>query len=441
MTRAKGDSRDNPYCKTAIGCDDEVMALAPPEASKPVWQIPRISPANRWVGGVAAAIAREIGVQPAVIRVSFVVLAVASGAGIVAYLGFWIWLVARRPDPSSTYVPVPKGQTSEHRHLGVGLVVVGLIIMIRALTGVIFVDSIVLPLGIVAVGVLVAWTTRDPEATHSTIARIILGSLIGIGGVIIFVVLSASTITALMVFLATAATLTAVGLLAGPILFKLTRDLDQERLDRARSDERARMAAHLHDSVLQTLALIQKHADDSTRIAQLSRRQERELRQWLYRSSGSENLPPHSTRLTPALEQMADRIDETHGVPVKVIVVGDTRNLDPAAVTQLVSAAGEAAVNAAKHANTMQIDVYAEVHPDRLEAFVRDTGQGFDPDEVPADRRGIADSIIGRLNRSGGSASIHSVVGEGTEVELSIPLESAAADTTPQESPPEKGES
>ena len=404
------------------------------------WQIPRVDPSNRWIGGVAGAIAREVGVQPLVIRISFVILAVASGAGVVVYIAAWLWLISRQPAPGTPYEPTPKGETAQTRHAALGLVVVGLIIVVRAITRSLFVDSVVLPLGVVSVGVMVAWTNRGQSTGHATMARIATGALIGVAGVIAFVLLATSPTTAILVFLAIAAIVTAVALLAGPMLLKLTRDLDRERLDRARADERARMAAHLHDSVLQTLALVQRHAHEPSRTAQLARRQERELRQWLYLAPGNDSSAPNMVRLGPALEQMADRVDEAHGVPVKVVVVGDTYDLPPETVDPLVLAVGEATVNAAKHSGAKQIDVFAEVHADRLEAFVRDTGRGFDPDAVPKDRRGIADSVLGRMKRAGGTVAIHSTLGEGTEVELSIGVSSTSSDGNQPGSPNEKGE-
>jgi signal transduction histidine kinase len=173
--------------------------------------------------------------------------------------------------------------------------------------------------------------------------------------------------------------------------------------------------------VLQTLTLIQRHADDGATTAQLARQQERELRQWLYgplRPAGS----PGSVRLDEALDRMAAEVDASHGVDVKVITVGDGSDLPAGSLDDLVAAAREAAVNAAKHSGAKRVDVFAERHPGRIEVYVRDTGRGFDPDQTGVDRRGIADSIIGRMERAGGTAKIYAEPEGGTEVELVLPL-------------------
>jgi signal transduction histidine kinase len=204
----------------------------------------------------------------------------------------------------------------------------------------------------------------------------------------------------------------ALGLILAPFVVRLVRSLGDERSARIRSQERAEVAAHLHDSVLQTLALVQKRADDPRAVAALARSQERELRAWL-----SGRSPGDTKRLGAALEAAAGEVEHDHGVPVEVVVVGD-REVD-AGVQALVAAAREAMVNAAKHAGG-EVAVYAEATDGRVEVFVRDRGRGFEPATVPADRRGIAESIVGRMARHGGRARIHSTPGEGTEVELTL---------------------
>jgi len=174
------------------------------------------------------------------------------------------------------------------------------------------------------------------------------------------------------------------------------------------------MAAHLHDSVLQTLALMQRRADDPAEVATLARRQERELRAWLAgRAPGAV-----STRLAAALEAVADDVEQAHRVPVEVVAVGDAE-LDSAGEA-LVAAAREAMVNAAKFGNGSTVSVFAEVRDDELQVFVRDRGAGFDPAAVPADRRGVRESIVGRMQRHGGRAAINPSPA-GTEVELALP--------------------
>ncbi len=173
------------------------------------------------------------------------------------------------------------------------------------------------------------------------------------------------------------------------------------------------MAAHLHDSVLQTLALIQKQADDPRMVATLARAQERDLRSWLYDDPGR---TAHT--LAAALRTAAAEVEDSHGVPVELVTVGD-RPLGPE-LEALAMAAREAMVNAAKHSGTDQVDVFAEAMPDGVEVFVRDRGRGFDPSQVPLDRLGVRGSIVDRMRRHGGEAVVRSEPGEGTEIRLAL---------------------
>jgi signal transduction histidine kinase len=401
------------------------MTSTPPAALRPRWQLPRIDPNERWIGGVAAAVATEIGVQPLVVRLSFLILALAGGWGLVFYVATWAVLAVVQPDRRSPYVPEPKGATSTHRHLAVSMVVMGLLLAFRSTFG--FIDEIVFPLGFVSIGFLIAWTYHTSDAGVAAMTRIVAGVFVGVGGMIAFFALSATFVEAVRLLVISLAIISGIVLVAAPSLARIGRDLDSERQDRVRADERARVAAHLHDSVLQTLALIQRHAADPSRTAQLARQQERELRQWLYGTAGS--AAPGVILLGPALEDLAADVDADHGVPVKVITVGDNADLAGMGIADLVAATREAAVNAAKHSGSNRIDVFAERHSDRIEVFIRDTGVGFDPSAVDGDRRGISHSIKGRMERAGGSAAVHTSPGEGTEVELVLPLTSSSAGT------------
>ena len=205
-----------------------------------------------------------------------------------------------------------------------------------------------------------------------------------------------------------------LGLILAPFWLQLARNLTAERSARIRSQERAEVAAHLHDSVLQTLALVQKRADDPRAVATLARRQERELRAWL---SGAPEARPDEC-LADALRAAAAECEEAHGVPVEVVTVGD-RDLDDRH-RALVAAAREALANAARHSGATEITLFMEVEDGRTEVFVRDRGAGFDAGAVPGDRRGVRESIVGRMARHGGSAAVHTTPGSGTEVELVI---------------------
>ena len=205
-------------------------------------------------------------------------------------------------------------------------------------------------------------------------------------------------------------------LIAGPWVWRLALERDAERTARIRSEERSDMAARVHDSVLQTLALIQRHADEPRRVASLARRQERELRGWLY---GDQPLGDENASLMAALSAAAGDVEELHGVRVELASAGDCP-VD-GSVGALVLAAREAMTNAAKFAGVEEIDVYAEVTDDEVSVFVRDRGAGFDRAAVPADRRGLVESIEGRMERAGGRATIVTSPGGGTEVELHLP--------------------
>ncbi len=189
------------------------------------------------------------------------------------------------------------------------------------------------------------------------------------------------------------------------------------------AEERATTAAHLHDSVLQTLALVQRQADDPGRVRTLARRQERELREWLFPGAPAGGGAP---ALGPALERAAEDVEGRHGVAVRVVVAGEAARLpapEGSPADAALRAAREAMVNAAVHAGVHAVDVYAEVGADGLAVFVRDRGVGFDPDAVGDDRHGVDGSIRGRVRRAGGTASIRSAPGRGTEVELRVDVE------------------
>jgi signal transduction histidine kinase len=216
------------------------------------------------------------------------------------------------------------------------------------------------------------------------------------------------------------AVLVGVALLAGPYLVRMTQDLSAERLMRIRAQERAEVAAHVHDSVLHTLTLIQRNADSPGEVRRLARAQERELRAWLYRpeSWGKEEETEPET-LAEAVRRTAAEVEDKHGVPLEVVVVGDCP-LDEKLTAQ-IQAAREAMVNAAKYGGDGgPVQVYAEVEGRTVFLSVRDRGPGFDLDAIPADRMGVRESIIGRMERNGGTARVRAAPDGGTEVELEM---------------------
>lgn len=393
------------------------------DVSRPRWQVPPLSRDERILGGVCHALATELGVGPLAVRLSFVILVLAGGWGLVFYGLTWMYLAWAGPSAAeaAAYVPEPKAASLQHRYVALGLVVGGLILSLRTL-GFGFVDEIVFPVGFVLTGVLIAWNRQQTEGGVGAAVRISAGVLVAAGGMIAVAALNVDSWEALRLLAIMVVVLLGLSLVLGPSVARIGTELDDERQERVRADERARVAAHLHDSVLQTLTLIQKHSDDPKRMAQLARRQERELRSWLYEPSPER---PGTIRLGPALDEVADAVEHDHQVRVEVVTVGDSLDLRPESIEALVSATREAITNAAKHAEVDRIDVYAEHRTNSIEVFVRDAGIGFDPDGVADDRHGIRQSIRARLERHGGRATIFSEPGQGTEVELYLPLNEA----------------
>jgi signal transduction histidine kinase len=251
---------------------------------------------------------------------------------------------------------------------------------------------------------------------RASIPRVLVGGLMVATGMGYALATTDTLAAAGSALLAIAVTAAGLVLILGPWILRLYRALTEERRERIRSAERAEMAAHLHDSVLHTLALIQR-ADAPMEVVTLARRQERELRSWLY----GQPAPLERERLGTAVEALASRVEELHAVAVDVVVVGD-EPLDERS-RAVVLACQEAAVNAARHSGVTSVSVYVEAEPDGITAYVRDEGKGFDPEAVPPDRRGIRDSIRGRIERQGGTVTITSEPGGGTEVAMHLPRE------------------
>jgi signal transduction histidine kinase len=382
---------------------------------------------NRVLLGVAGGLGERLGVDPVLVRVAFAVLAIAGGSGVVLYL--LAWAVSVEPDDELARARPPR-RPSARQAVALGLVVLGTMLLLREV-GLWFGDRIVWPIALAAAGSAVIWARSDDrdrarwarlpgnpiEAMFTGrvgLIRVVVGGLLVASGLGLgFANTGADLAAAGDALLGVAITVIGLGLIFGPWATRLAAQLAEERRGRIRSEARAETAAHLHDSVLHTLALIQR-ADASPEVVGLARRQERELRAWLYRAP----VPPEG-RLRPAVEAIATRVEQRHNVPVDIVVVGDAP-LDEAG-RALVDACQEAAFNAARHSGAPLVSVYVEVEPDQLTGFVRDEGKGFDPDEVPSDRRGIADSIRGRIRRRGGTVTILSAPGEGTEVQLRLP--------------------
>ena len=387
----------------------------------------RRSRRNRLVGGVAAGISDHLGVPPAAVRLAFVLLAFAGGFAVVVYV--LLWLLAPLEAPNDETPPGTPLRISGQALLGTLLLVVGVIVVLW-IFGLWFGTGLAWPAVLVAIGFAVIWARGEDRArwdlaTFGTpleavmAGRVSTGRVIG-GGALVLVgigILLATTTSleaATSVVVAVVVSVGGAALLAGPWIWNAGRQLMEERSSRIRSDARAEMAAHLHDSVLQTLALIQR-AREPREMASLARTQERELRAWLYGTAPATS----GARLRDAVDAMAGRIERRHHVRVDAVVVGDAP-LDER-LRALVAAASEAALNSANHSGSETVSVYVEVEGDGVTAFVRDQGRGFDASAATADRRGIAESIVARMKRHGGSADVVSRPGEGTEVRLHLP--------------------
>ena len=427
-------------------------------ASPPVSTLPPVRKAyrhvdDRLIAGVCSGLAAHLHVSVWIVRVVMVVLAVSSGAGIVAYL---IPLVpapaAARPRPRRGPGSVG-GQPGRNAHPGtrpaapgrtrqrarglrgdltgqvvaLGAVGIGLVVLAQVL-GIGVRPQLLIPLLLVAVAVVLVWRQADDtgskpvsrRARTLTIVRVVAGFVLVAAAVTLLALQATVTTGPGGVLLGAVCVLGGVGLLAAPWVQRLVRELEAERSERIRTQERADMAAHLHDSVLQTLALIQQQAQDPKAVARLARAQERDLRGWLYYGQRRND----TSTLAQAVRAFAADVEDEYAVAVEVVCVGDlpmTDQLEP-----LVAAGREACVNAAKHSGREIVDVYAEVTPADVELFVRDRGPGFDPETVADQRMGVRGSIFARMQRHGGTAVIRSEAGYGTEVRLRMPLRPTA---------------
>ena len=393
------------------------------------------SRSDRMVAGVAGGIGRHLGVDSNIVRAGFIGLTFALGFGVIVYV--LTWLLAPLEEATSTERPTRRSirVPTRSQALGIGLVIVGLLVVLW-ITGFWFGGELGWPVILAAIGFAILWarSTDDGRARWSlsglgspfesmvkgqvSIPRLAIGSLLILAGMAVFLAANTSLAAAGNVLLAMIVAIGGAALLAGPWVWNMGRELVEERSSRVRSEARAEMAAHLHDSVLQTLALIQR-SKAPREMASLARTQERELRAWLY--GRAPELA--GVRLRDAIDSMAGRIERQHQVSVEAVVVGDAEMDDR--LRGLVNACAEAVANAARHSGSTTISVFVEVEEDTISAFVRDQGSGFDPDVVSGDRRGIADSIIARMERRGGSAYIHSRPGVGTEVVLQLPRSAA----------------
>jgi signal transduction histidine kinase/phage shock protein PspC (stress-responsive transcriptional regulator) len=403
------------------------------------------------LAGVCAGLAEHLGWPVRVVRIGMIALSIPFGAGLVAYIFLWSLTpqsVAgvvqgeavidpatgeprEAPQPGSATAAklrqAAENATSESestRFLLIGglILVVGLVAVAPQL-GLNSQLGVLLPLLVVAGGAILAWSQLDEaqrgrwlgggsEGRRFSIARLALGAALAVVGLVILATRGRSLSAIWDIGLATLAVLAGAALIAAPWALRLWSELRREQAERARATERADIAAHLHDSVLQTLAMIQRKAGDPAAVAQLARAQERELRAWLY--AGPKDS---EASLATSLTEVAHEVEDVHGIPIDVVATGD-RPLDQGG-TALVRAVRESLVNAVRHGEP-PVSVYVEIGPSGVEAFVRDHGAGFDLDQVPSDRLGVRQSILGRMERHGGAARVRRLE-HGTEISFTLP--------------------
>jgi signal transduction histidine kinase/phage shock protein PspC (stress-responsive transcriptional regulator) len=439
---------------------------------------------DRIIAGVCAGLARHLNVSVGIVRVGMVALALAGGAGVLLYIWLWLLvptaadeaMAAERafnprniaenfargfgasgairdgvpaappaPRPVTQPLPQPGTPTPNAENTGTRRllqrggkeILIGAALVLAGGAVVAQIAGINLPWGTwlpvlaIAAGAVIAWMQLDDSRRSGLMdragatgaqgaVRLLAGLVLVVAGIVTMVSGSITWEAMWPTLFASLAVLAGVLLVLAPWVLKYWRDLETERSGRIRETERAEIAAHLHDSVLQTLALIQNRAGSEQDVTRLARAQERELREWLYRDKRQEE-----GKLVDRVKAVAAEIEDAYGHPVDVVAVGDAEMTDRHEV--LVYATREAVQNAAKHAGG-GISVYVECAPGRSEVFVRDRGPGFELASVPPDRMGVRESLIGRMERHGGQAQIRNT-GSGTEVHLSLehPLEGTAS--------------
>ncbi|HEY1740549.1 MAG TPA: PspC domain-containing protein [Acidimicrobiia bacterium] len=398
---------------------------------------------ERRIAGVASGIAHATGAPARVVRAVFVLTGLL-GIGVVVYVIAWVVL------PDDAGEPPILRRLAPHDPIDVVAVIAVIVGALLAVSrfGFSLPGSIVFPIVIAGVGLalLLRWPGGDEEirpadlpdwlppaaqeavgalgTRRGLVVRATIGTILVLGGITALLASTSSWSSLRDGLLALLVVIAGLALVFGPWLSRLGSELVAERRARIRERERAEMAAHLHDSVLQTLAMVQRRADDPREVVRLARKQERELRTWLQSGRPGPHVSGMGTDTVPetvggAVAELAGELEDMHGVAVEVVQVRDCAN--DTALEPLLLATREAIVNAQRHSGADIVYVYCEVDGDAVRVYVRDRGVGFDPDAVADDRRGISESIRGRMARHGGSAVLRSAPGDGTEVELTIP--------------------
>jgi signal transduction histidine kinase len=418
----------------------EDLSARPPDrpAARHLERPLRRSADDAVLGGVCGGLARRLGVSARLLRVLAILSIVLAGLGLLLYMACWA-LIPRAGEAHSVATRVCDDRRQLQIVLAVATVALAVLLTLQAL-GLHGPGVFAWPLLLSLVGGLCVWRGASDEeraklqerldaapivnATTSTGWRTIalracVGGALLLTGAVLLSKIGTLRGAAIGVFFGAVAVCAGFLVLFAPWWLRTLRDLSQERRERVRAQERADVAAHLHDSVLQTLLLIQKAAAEPTEVVRLARNQERELRHWLFDPRASARIAGGADTFASLAEAIERDVEDAYGVGIELVVVGDCDPDD--AVLAILGAGREAAVNAAKWSGTASFSMFAEVEPASVSIFVRDLGTGFDPASVPPDRRGIECSIRERMGRFGGRAVVRSTPGMGTEVELVLP--------------------
>jgi len=398
----------------------------------------RRDPADRLAGGVAAGVAAWRGFNVTTVRIVFVLVAlIPSGFFVPLYVVGWLLIPAAGEDSS-----IGSRARSDSRGIALAAGLASLLAFLLFVVGAFnlgWITGYAWPQVVTVAGLVLIWRNSSPEEqatlrrlaeplgaaaspaarTRWSAVRLGIAALLILGGAG-WLASAHESLALLRPLGAVLLVIAGIVLVLGPWWLRIARDLVLERQARIRAQEREEMAARIHDSVLQTLALIQRRADDPQKVVQLARLQERELRSWLFEGRGLNEAESDMT-LATGVRQIQQDVESRYGVPVEAVTVGDCE-LDEN-LNALLAAAREATVNAAKWSGASVISLFAEAEPDSVSIVVRDRGKGFDPSAVPEDRKGLAESVHGRMTRRGGTASVTSAEGEGTKVSLKMPVD------------------
>ena len=405
----------------------------------------RRAPEGQLIGGVAAGLAARTGLNVTAVRIAFLVTALMSGFGLFVYVLAWLFVPAVGEDSA-----IASRAQRDLRGIALAAATASILVMLLIIVSILgagWLNSFAWTLVVAVIGLQLIWRNAAPaeqarlrELTGPLLwagangrsrlgLRASVAALLLIGGLVVLLPVhpgspSLRSLSALVLVVA------AIVVLLGPWWLRVARDLVDERQARARAEERADMAAVLHDSVLQTLALIQRRADNPQQVIALARAQERELRSWLFDGKPPGSLDGLAATLGDGIRLIQQEVESQHGTTVEVVIVGDCPLDEDLAA--MLGAAREATVNAAKWSGAAVVSIFAEVEPTEVSVFVRDRGRGFDPAAVPEDRKGLAESVRARMAKRGGSATVRSAPGEGAEVSLRMPRGSSSqADTIP----------